>query len=117
MNDLTITAALLVSLLLILGSGVWVGLTLTGVAWIAMALFSARSGGDAMAVTVWGSSSSWTLTALPLFVWMGEILFRTRLSQEGLDHRFHIIAQGEAVGGKAETSGPSREIRIGQHGT
>ncbi len=82
MNDLTITAALLISLLLILGSGVWVGLTLTGVAWIAMALFSARSGGDAMAVTVWGSSSSWTLTALPLFVWMGEILFRTRLSQD-----------------------------------
>ncbi len=82
MNDLTITAALLVSLLLILGSGVWVGLALTGVAWMAMALFSTRSGGDAMAVTVWGSSSSWTLTALPLFVWMGEILFRTRLSQD-----------------------------------
>ncbi|MFM7972820.1 MAG: TRAP transporter large permease, partial [Betaproteobacteria bacterium] len=38
--------------------------------------------GDAMAVTIWGSSSSWTLTALPLFVWMGEILFRTRLSQD-----------------------------------
>jgi tripartite ATP-independent transporter DctM subunit len=49
---------------------------------MAMALFSSRSGGDAMAVTVWGSSSSWTLTALPLFVWMGEILFRTRLSQD-----------------------------------
>jgi len=82
MNDLAITAGLLVSLFLILGSGVWVGLTLTGVAWMAMALFSSRSGGDAMAVTVWGSSSSWTLTALPLFVWMGEILFRTRLSQD-----------------------------------
>ncbi|MBK6591512.1 MAG: TRAP transporter large permease subunit [Burkholderiales bacterium] len=82
MNDLAITAGLLVSLFLILGSGVWVGLTLTGVAWMAMALFSSRSGGDAMAVTVWGSSSSWTLTALPLFLWMGEILFRTRLSQD-----------------------------------
>ena len=35
-----------------------------------------------MAVTVWGSASSWTLTALPLFVWMGEILFRTRLSED-----------------------------------
>ena len=35
-----------------------------------------------MAVTVWGSSSSWTLTALPLFIWMGEILFRTRLSND-----------------------------------
>lgn len=82
MNDLAITAALLVALLLILGSGVWVGLTLTGVAWMAVTLFSARPAGDAMAVTVWGSSSSWTLTALPLFVWMGEILFRTRLSQD-----------------------------------
>ena len=82
MNDLAITAALLVALLLILGSGVWVGLTLTGVAWMAVTLFSSRPAGDAMAVTVWGSSSSWTLTALPLFVWMGEILFRTRLSQD-----------------------------------
>ena len=82
MNDLLITAALLVALLLILASGVWVGLTLTGVAWLAVTLFSARPAGDAMAVTVWGSSSSWTLTALPLFVWMGEILFRTRLSQD-----------------------------------
>ncbi len=82
MNDLAITALLLVSLLLILGSGVWVGLTLTGVAWMAVTLFSTRPAGDAMAVTVWGSSSSWTLTALPLFVWMGEILFRTRLSQD-----------------------------------
>jgi tripartite ATP-independent transporter DctM subunit len=35
-----------------------------------------------MAVTIWGSSSSWTLTALPLFIWMGEILFRTRLSND-----------------------------------
>jgi tripartite ATP-independent transporter DctM subunit len=82
MNDLVITAALLIALLLILGSGVWVGLTLTGVAWIAVTLFSSRPAGDAMAVTVWGSSSSWTLTALPLFVWMGEILFRTRLSND-----------------------------------
>jgi tripartite ATP-independent transporter DctM subunit len=47
-----------------------------------MQLFTARPAGDAMAVTIWGSASSWTLTALPLFVWMGEILFRTRLSQD-----------------------------------
>src|SRR5512139_1361622 len=53
-----------------------------GVAWIGMELFSSRPAGDAMAVTIWGSASSWTLTALPLFVWMGEILFRTRLSSD-----------------------------------
>ena len=82
MNDLAIAALLIVALFLILGSGVWIGLTLSGVAWIGMQLFSSRPAGDAMAVTTWGTASSWTLTALPLFVWMGEILFRTRLSQD-----------------------------------
>jgi C4-dicarboxylate transporter DctM subunit len=82
MSDIAIMGLLVLSLFLILGSGVWIGLTLSGVAWIGMQLFAARPAGDAMAVTIWGSSSSWTLTALPLFVWMGEILFRTRLSQD-----------------------------------
>ena len=82
MNDMMITGLLVLTLFLILGSGVWIGLTLSGVAWIGMQMFSARPAGDAMAVTIWGSASSWTLTALPLFIWMGEILFRTRLSQD-----------------------------------
>ncbi len=82
MNDVWITTLLVVALFLILGSGVWIGLTLAGVAWIGMELFSSRPAGDAMAVTIWGAASSWTLTALPLFIWMGEILFRTRLSED-----------------------------------
>ena len=82
MGDFTVTALLILFLFLLLGSGVWIGLTLLGVAWIGMQLFTTRPVGDAMAVTVWGTSSSWTLTALPLFVWMGEILFRTRLSED-----------------------------------
>lgn len=82
MNDLAITALLIGALFAILASGVWIGLTLSGVAWIGMQMFSSRPAGDAMAVTIWGSSSSWTLTALPLFIWMGEILFRTRLSND-----------------------------------
>ena len=52
-----------------------------GVSSIGMMLFTSRPVGDAMATTIWGASSSWTLTALPLFVWMGEILFRTKLSE------------------------------------
>jgi tripartite ATP-independent transporter DctM subunit len=80
--DFFITAALIVLLFVLLGSGLWIGLSLLGVAWIGMELFTSRPVGDAMAVTVWGSLSSWTLTALPLFVWMGEILFRTRLSED-----------------------------------
>ena len=81
MNDVLVTGGLIVALFALLGSGVWIGLTLAGVAWIGMELFSSRPAGDAMAITIWGASSSWTLTALPLFVWMGEILFRTRLSE------------------------------------
>jgi tripartite ATP-independent transporter DctM subunit len=80
--DFFITAALIVFLFVLLGSGLWIGLSLLGVAWIGMELFTNRPVGDAMAVTVWGSLSSWTLTALPLFVWMGEILFRTKLSED-----------------------------------
>jgi C4-dicarboxylate transporter DctM subunit len=81
MSDIAITTLLIVTLFALLGSSVWIGLTLAGVAWIGMQLFSSRPAGDAMAVTVWGSASSWTLTALPLFIWMGEILFRTKLSE------------------------------------
>lgn len=80
--DLTITLLLIAALFLILASGVWIGLALTGVAWIGMELFTSRPVGDAMAMTIWGSASSWTLTALPLFIWMGEILFRTKLSED-----------------------------------
>jgi len=80
--DFLITVVLITFLFALLASGVWIGLALLGVAWIGMELFTIRPVGDAMAVTVWGSMSSWTLTALPLFLWMGEILFRTKLSED-----------------------------------
>jgi C4-dicarboxylate transporter, DctM subunit len=80
--DILITLVLIAFLFILLGFGTWIGIGLLGVAWIAMELFTTRPVGDAMAVTVWGSASSWTLTALPLFIWMGEILFRTKLSED-----------------------------------
>jgi len=52
-----------------------------GVSTIGMIMFTSRPVGDAMATTMWSMGSSWSLTALPLFVWMGEILFRTKLSE------------------------------------
>ncbi|MCY4222443.1 MAG: TRAP transporter large permease subunit, partial [Thiotrichales bacterium] len=76
------TAIFLFVLFFLLGSGVWIGLALMGVAYIGMEAFTSRPAGDAMITTIWTSSSSWTLTALPLFIWMGEILFRTRLSED-----------------------------------
>ena len=80
--DGLITFALIIFLFALLGSGLWIGLALLGVGWLGMELFTARPAGDAMAVTIWGSASAWTLTALPMFLWMGEILFRTRLSED-----------------------------------
>jgi tripartite ATP-independent transporter DctM subunit len=59
-----------------------VGLALLGVAFVGMELFTSRPSGDAMITVIWATSSSWTLTALPLFIWMGEILYRTRLSED-----------------------------------
>ena len=82
MEDLSIILLFLFVLFLLLGSGVWVGLALMGVAWVGMELFTTRPVGDVMLTTIWSSSSSWTLTALPLFIWMGEVLYRTRLSED-----------------------------------
>ena len=81
MNEIFLTIFFISLLLFLLGSGVWVALSMIAVSTIGMMLFTTRPVGDAMATTIWGTSSSWTLTALPLFVWMGEILFRTKLSE------------------------------------
>ena len=81
MNEIYLTIFFISLLLFLLGSGVWVALSMVAVSAIGMMLFTSRPVGDAMATTIWGTSSSWSLTALPLFVWMGEILFRTKLSE------------------------------------
>lgn len=80
--EVILAFGLIVALLVVLGSGLWIGLSLLGVALFAMELFTARPVGDSMVLTIWGSTSSWTLTALPLFLWMGEILFRSKLSSD-----------------------------------
>ncbi len=82
MDQAYVITLFLFVLFTLLGTGVWVGLALVGVAYIGMELFASGPTGDRMATTLWSASSSWTLTALPLFIWMGEILFRTRLSQD-----------------------------------
>ena len=58
MNEVFVSVSLMVVLLVLLGGGVWVGLTLAGVAWFAMEFFTPRAAGDAMAVTIWGAASS-----------------------------------------------------------
>lgn len=82
MENVSIIILFLFVLFTLLGTGVWVGLALMGVAWVGMELFTTRPVGDVMLTTIWSASSSWTLTALPMFIWMGEILYRTRLSED-----------------------------------
>ena len=81
MIEIFLTIFFISVLLFFLGTGIWVAISMIGVSSIGMMLFTSRPVGDAMATTIWGASSSWSLTALPLFVWMGEILFRTKLSE------------------------------------
>jgi tripartite ATP-independent transporter DctM subunit len=78
-----ISVLIAVALVLLLGSGVWIAISLLACGWLAMQ-FAAGGipAGTVLATKIWGNAASWELAALPLFIWMGEILFRTRLSEE-----------------------------------
>jgi len=81
--DPTLVAlVLLVVMAVLLAAGLWVALSLLGVGLAGLVLFTSAPAGTVMATTVWGASGNWALTALPLFIWMAEILFRTRLSDD-----------------------------------
>ena len=82
MDLIGVAVFLIVFLFLLLGSGIWVALSLLGTALVAMEFFAGTETGTVMATKIWDSSTGWTLTALPLFIWMGEILFRTKLSED-----------------------------------
>ncbi|WP_281709190.1 TRAP transporter large permease [Phaeobacter italicus] len=82
MSVAALSIVLLFLLFLFLGAGLWVAFALLGVGVAAMALFTEAPLGLVMATTMWGHSNSWALAALPLFIWMGEILFRSRLSED-----------------------------------
>jgi tripartite ATP-independent transporter DctM subunit len=82
MSSIGTTVLLVTVLILLLCGGVWVGIALAIAGAVAFVFFSATSTLDALPVSLWGALDSWELAALPLFVWMGEILFRTKLSEQ-----------------------------------
>ncbi len=82
MEQVGFTVVLVVVLFALLGSGLWVAISLLGVGLVGMTMFTSAPAGLVLATTVWGASNSWALAALPLFIWMGEILFRSRLSED-----------------------------------
>lgn len=82
MSELVMIFLLLVFLLSLLASGIWVAFSLLAVGMAGIFFFSGAPLGNVMATTIWGSSNSWALAALPLFIWMGEILFRSKLAED-----------------------------------
>ncbi|KZD07523.1 TRAP transporter large permease [Oceanibaculum pacificum] len=81
MENALVSVSLILFLLMLLAGGIWIGLSLLGVAIAGMFFFSTRPIGDPMAIVIWDHAASWTLTALPLFIWMGEILLRTKVTK------------------------------------
>jgi tripartite ATP-independent transporter DctM subunit len=79
---LSVGGLLMIAMLVLLASGVWIGITLGITGWIGQALFTTTPPGMNLFSAFWESNVSWELAALPLFVWMGEILFRTKLSEQ-----------------------------------
>ena len=78
-----ISGLLLLLLIALLAGGVWIAIALMACGWVGMQFVGGGiPAGSVLATTIWGNAASWTLAALPLFIWMGEILFRTRLSEE-----------------------------------
>jgi tripartite ATP-independent transporter DctM subunit len=78
-----ISGLLLLLLIALLAGGVWIAIALLACGWVGMQFAGGGiPAGSVLATTIWGNAASWTLAALPLFIWMGEILFRTRLSEE-----------------------------------
>ncbi len=82
MTTLEIGAILFALLMVLLFSGVWIAISLAAVAWFGLQFFTNTPPDVNLFQSFWGSSASWTLAALPLFIWMGEILYRTKLSEE-----------------------------------
>jgi tripartite ATP-independent transporter DctM subunit len=82
MTVLGASLVLLALLLVLLVGGVWIAIALAVVAWAGLQFLTSSPPDVNLFQSFWGSSASWTLAALPLFVWMGEILYRTQLSDE-----------------------------------
>ena len=82
MNELELSLLLMLLLFAILGSGVWIALALAVCGFAAVLTKVATPAGQVLATSIWAASDSWDLTALPMFIWMGEILYRTKLSED-----------------------------------
>jgi len=82
MTDIGLSFLLIGLLFALLAAGLWVPFSLIAVGMAGIVMFSPAPVGKVLASTIWGASAEWSLAALPLFIWMGEILFRSRMSSD-----------------------------------
>jgi tripartite ATP-independent transporter DctM subunit len=81
-ETLEIALALAAVLLVLLGGGVWIAVALGITAWIGVAFFTRTKPEINVVTSFWNTGSALQLASLPLFIWMGEILYRTKLSEQ-----------------------------------
>lgn len=82
MSDVWLSLILIITLIGSLALGVWVSVALFVTGVVGILLFSSAPLTNVLATNIWSSSAEWSLAALPLFIWMGEILFRSRMSKD-----------------------------------
>jgi TRAP-type mannitol/chloroaromatic compound transport system permease large subunit len=69
-------------LFFLLACGVWVGFALFMVGFAGLTLFGSLPAGYNMASSVWATVGKWEYVALPMFILMGEILYRSGISEK-----------------------------------
>ena len=75
-------ATVLFMLVALLGAGVWIGVSLYAVGIVGLGMFHSIPVDKLLSQNLWTSLTSPELIALPLFIFMGELLYRTRLSSD-----------------------------------
>ncbi|RKJ76090.1 MULTISPECIES: TRAP transporter large permease [unclassified Pyramidobacter] len=71
-----------VILAVLLICGVWIGIALAVTGVVGILMVSGIAGLDSLSTICWSASCSFTLTAIPLFVLMAEIILRSGLSDD-----------------------------------
>ena len=83
--DPLLPIVLIITLFGLLGSGTWVAFSLIGVGFVGIQFFTSAPPGPLAATSIWAATNNWAVTALPLFIWMAEILHTTRLANDMFD--------------------------------
>jgi tripartite ATP-independent transporter DctM subunit len=121
-------ATLIALLFIVFGflvSGTWIALSLLGTAGISLKLFTAMPVGKIWSQALWNSLNNWALAALPMFIFLGEMIQRTRMSKlmfEGLrpwvqfipGRLIHINILGSTIFAAVSGSSPATAATIGK---